>query len=172
MRPTAVGRLAVKVQVTDAADGAIGSAEYVVTVDAPTNPLTLSATGPDILKTGVVGAVSVQIEGNAAFDEVTYAWNVVSGDATLADSTAAETTVTAAQAETVHLRATVTATDTTGTRAADVEVFVVTYAEDRPQVELIITNFGTIVFECARTWRRRRWRITCAMSTTDSITVC
>ena len=146
--PTAPGRLAVQVEVTDAYDGSTATDEYVVTVTASTAPLNLLTTRPDILKVGEGGDLAVEIEGGGGeFDEITYAWEVVSGDAVLDDPSAAEPVLTASQAETIQLSVEVTAAATGVTRVGEAEVFVVTIADDRPQVVLTFNRFDDLVFE-------------------------
>ncbi len=146
--PTAPGRLAVQVEVTDAYDESTATDEYVVTVAASTAPLELLTTSPDILKVGEGGDLAVEIEGGGGeFDEITYAWEVVSGDAVLDDPSAAEPVLTASQAETIQLSVEVTAAATGVTRVGEAEVFVVTIADDRPQVVLTFNRFDDLVFE-------------------------
>jgi cyclophilin family peptidyl-prolyl cis-trans isomerase len=89
----------------------------------------------------------VEIESDEEFDETTYTWEVVKGDATLDDPTVAEPTLTASTGETIQLRVEVAATGATDAWAGEAEVFVVTITEDRPQVVLTITEFGEMVFE-------------------------
>ncbi len=148
VRPTAVGRLAVQVEVTDAYDGSTATDEYVVTVTGSTAPLNLLTTSPDILKVGKDGDLAVAIEGgDGEFEEIAYAWEVVSGDAALDDPSVAEPVLTASKAETIQLRVEVTAAATGVTRVGEAEVFVVTIAEDRPQVVLTFNRFDDMVFE-------------------------
>lgn len=149
IRPTAAGRLAVQVEVTDDFDGETAMAEYVVTVDASTSPLVLRTTGPDILMIDEDGELTVEIEGDEDYDEITYFWEVVAGDATL-DAPLTEEPVlstTASKPETIQVNVKVTAVSATATRIGDADVFVVTITEDRPQAVLTIANFGEIIFE-------------------------
>lgn len=147
VRPTAAGRLAVQVEVTDDFDGATASAEYVVTVDAASSPLNVQAIGPDILNVLEPTPVSVEFEGQEDADEITYAWEVAAGDAVLDDPAAAEPALTARRGETIQLRVEVTVTAAGATRVGAAELFVVSIVQERPEVEFAVTDFGDIVFE-------------------------
>ena len=143
---TTVGRYVFRVVAVDAT-GRDAYSFVTVTVQPPVLPLTLRTTGPDILTVDEPGTLSVEIESDEEFDETTYAWEVIGGDATLDNSTVAEPTLTASTGGTIRLRVEVTATGATDTWAGEAEVFVVTVTEDRPQVVLTLTEFGEIVFE-------------------------
>ncbi len=147
VRPTAVGRLAVQVEVTDPLDGETATAEYVVTVNPASGTLTVRATGPDILRVGEEGSLTSEVDGAAASDELAYTWEIVSGDGHLHSPQQAETAIDATKGETLKVHLRVTATGSEGTKVGEADVFVVTISEDRPEVVLTITGFGEMVFE-------------------------
>ena len=147
VQPTAEGRLAVTVEVTDAATDQSAAAEFVITVDAAINPLTVRPAGPDILRTGEPGALSVEIDGEDSLSDIVHRWLVVSGDATLDDESSATPNLISSNGETVQVRVTVTATDESGGRSGAADLFVVTFEEDRPEVVFTIPEFGEFVFE-------------------------
>jgi len=143
---TTEGRYVFRVVAVDAA-GQDAYAFVSVRVGLPTVPLTLRTTSPDILLIDEQGNLSVEIEGDDEFDQVTYAWEVVSGDAALDDPTVAEPVLTATRGETIQLHVEVTAIGAEAAGSSETDLFVVAVTDDRPQAVLTITGFGEIVFE-------------------------
>ncbi|MCK4658066.1 MAG: peptidylprolyl isomerase [Phycisphaerae bacterium] len=143
-----LGPVTVRLTVTNTITGDVGTAEATIQItEATTSPLSLSAGGPDILYTGEGGELSVEIEEDEDFDEISYVWKVASGNAALDDPTAAHPMLTAFADETVEVQVEVTATKAGEDRVGETSVFVVTVAEDRPVVVFTIPGFGELLFE-------------------------
>ncbi|MCP4594082.1 MAG: hypothetical protein GY842_25410 [bacterium] len=145
--PTAAGELIIEVTATDGSTQEQATASQTITVEEAAGPLAITATGPDILLVGDEGQLSAEVEDAEGFDEINYAWEVVAGDATLDNQLVAEPMLTAEMGETVQLRVSVTALNGTDARTGETELYVVTIAQERPQVVYTITGFGDVVFE-------------------------
>jgi len=143
--PTSGGTLQLRVHVTDTANDRTAQATRAVTVEIPTTVEVTGTASSPVLRVGEEVTLTASFEGE--FDSVTYDWEMVDGPGTIADPVAAETTLTATAAGTIHIELTVRTEDEHGPRVGTADVFVASYEAPegtRPRVVIDVEEFGEI----------------------------
>jgi len=143
--PSAGGTLQLRVQATDTANDRTAQATRAVTVEIPTTVDVTGTASSPVLRVGEEVTLTASFDGE--FDSVTYDWQMVDGPGTIADPTAAETTLTATAAGTIHIVLTVRTEDEHGPRVGTADVFVASYEAPegtRPRVVIDVEEFGEI----------------------------